>query len=88
MYDQYISMLKFYMKREKPKPSWLDVVLALQSPFVDCQDLRQTNLPQKVLGKFEAGQLKSVRQGKRSIPQYVKYHDGFCAEHSSSHSYV
>ena len=64
VYDQYISMLKLYIKQEKPKPSWSDIVLALQSPFVDCQDLRLTNLPQHVLDEVKAGQLKSVRLGE------------------------
>ena len=56
IFNQYISMLKFYIKK-KPKPSWSGIVSALQSSPMECHNLRLADLPQEVQDQVKAGKL-------------------------------
>ena len=53
VYNQYLSMLKFYTEKN-PEPSWSGIVLAMQSPPMN---LKLTDLPEEVQDRVKAGKL-------------------------------
>ena len=45
VHEKYMSVLKYFLQRKSPPPSWVDVKLALESVLTGCHDF---DLPHEV----------------------------------------